>query len=176
MLFESENKNKIKVFNREQFEDYVKNGLSDNEAYIEIFSGPKGYPILEESDKVIALDFEDFPENMRIPESSYQPTNPTITHEDAERLVLFIKKNLGSDFIIHCDAGVSRSQQVAEYILLEYWLYYEYDDKTSTHKHHVPQTIVLERLLRAKHRLIPKFDNIGKYFVYNEEKDEWVKK
>jgi len=175
MLFERESKHKVAVFNREDFEKYVKDGACENEAYIEIFSGPCGRPILSEIARWIALDFEDYPENVRFPESSYQPTNPTITHEDAERLVKFIEENKGLDFIIHCDAGVSRSQQVAEYILLT-TRDYEYDKELSTHQHNVPQTIVLERLLRARHRTIPEFRNKDNAFTYDKEKDMWVKK
>lgn len=176
MDFKNESKHKIVVFNREDFKEYVKNnGIRENEAYIEIFSGPHGKPILSSGDHWIALDFEDFPENVRFPSSYYQPTNPTITHEDAERLVKFIKENLGLDFIIHCDAGVSRSQQVAAYILMTSYDY-EYDEKLSTHTHHFSQTIVLERLLRARHRTIPGFRNKDNAFIYDAEKDMWVER
>lgn len=170
--------NKVVVYNQEDFEEHIKNGLLDTEAYIDIYSGPYGKPCIEhESENVISPNFEDMPANVRFP-GEYQPTNPTITKEDAERLVLFIEENAKKkrDFIIHCAAGVSRSQQVASYILLTKSLFYEYDNSRSTHGHYHYHTIVLSRLLAAKHKILPDFHNLNDEFVYDENKDEWVEK
>ena len=173
-------KNKIKVFNREGFEEYVKDGLKENEAYIEVFSGPYGKPIIKDTEKypegeqVLRLDFEDLPEEMYWPGWEGRFTHPTITHYDARRAVLFIDKNQGKDFIIHCDAGVSRSQQIAGYIMITHWWDYEYDDDSSTHPHRMPNTIVLTRLLMAEHSLLPRFTNRDGAFHYEGKLGAWV--
>lgn len=176
-LFGESEHHLVICFNREDFEAYASKGLDPNKAYIEIYSGPLGRPILKsESDNVIFMDFEDYPENVRFPNSRYQPTNPTITHEQAERLVLFIDKhkNLGHDFVVHCDAGVSRSQQVSEYILLVGGLHYCYDENLSSHSHHFSSTVVLSRLLQAKHRILPSFNNRDGSFYYDRVTDSWI--
>ena len=190
-------KHKVRVFNREDFEDYVKDGLKDNEAYIDIYSGPMGYPVIGDENtydcdegihqfngtgfdepvtNVLRLNFEDLPEDMLWEGCQGKYDHGTITHKDAKRTVLFIERNEGKDFIIHCDAGVSRSQQVGGYILITKWWDYEYDDKESTHSHHLPNTIVLTRLLMAKHRYIPGFTNRDNKFEYNSLYDKWIEK
>lgn len=173
-------KHKIKVFNREDFEEYVKGGLKDNEAYIEVFSGPCGKPIIKdterypEGEQVLRMDFEDLPEEMYWPGCEGRFVNPTITYYDAKRAVLFIEKNEGKDFIIHCDAGVSRSQQIAGYILITKWWDYEYDEYESSHPHRMPNTIVLTRLLMAEHSLLPRFTNRDGAFHYDGKMGAWV--
>lgn len=175
---EPEPKNKIVVYNFEDFEEHVKNGLKDNEVYIEIYSGPGGRPILkEEGENILKLDFEDLPEDMQWKKyGDYKFNNSTITKEDAKRTIEFVERwaKEHKDFIIHCDAGVSRSQQVAEYILLLKWYGYEYDNEKSSHSHFLAHTIVLTRLLEAKHKYIPDFNNCDNAFKYNAEQDRWI--
>ena len=176
---------KVTVYNREDFEAWAEkedSAIGGDYAIIEIYTGPKGEPVLDpeiirqHNKTVIALDFDDFPEDVRFPGSGYQPVNPTISYKQAEELVEFIEWNyfMGRDFIIHCDAGVSRSQQVAAYIMLSYW--YEYDEENSTHTHHIPQTIVLSRLLEVRHRTIPAFRNKDNAFKYDEVLHRWVER
>lgn len=170
----------VVVYNREDFEDFISiHGLNENLAYIEIYTGPQGKPLLSKEqlkqENTIALDFDDFPEDVEFPNSTYKPLNPTITYAQAVELVQFIYKNWGKDFIIHCDAGVSRSQQVAAYIIMAgHGFDYEYDDIESSHPHHFFNTIVLSRLLETKHRLIPDFNNKDGRMKYNNTLDKWL--
>lgn len=190
---------KIVVMNREDFEEYVDGYFSEvssieDTAFIEIYTGPKGKPILPKSHNMIALDFDDWP--AEVVTNKIYSTHTTITKGQAKRLVRFIRKHWGKNFIIHCDAGVSRSQQVASFILLmsmvwgtlswtnpkisikelmdeKKWVY-EYDEKLSTHSHHHSQTPVLIRLLEANEVIYPKLDK--KYFEYNSEERRWYEK
>lgn len=175
---------KVRVYNWEDFEDWCKSdecALGGDYAIIEIYTSP-GKPVLDEDiikmfpNSVIALDFEDMGEDVDFPDSNYHPLNPTINYEQAEQLVRFIEWNIkmGRDFIVHCGAGVSRSQQVAEYIILASWRRYEYDLKKSSHDHYFSQTIVLSRLLEMKHKIFPDFTNKDDAFKYDDNQKKWV--
>lgn len=178
---------KVRVYNREDFEAWAesdKGVIGGDYAIIEIYTGPKGKPVLDPeviknfNKTVIALDFDDYPEDVKFPGSGYQPVNPTITYKQAEELVRFIEWNcfMGRDFIIHCDAGVSRSQQVATYIMLTHQWAYDYDEENSSHTHHHAHTIVLSRLLETRHRLIPGFNDKNDEFRYDRTLERWVLK
>lgn len=177
---------KVRVYNWEDFEDWYNSEdavIGGDYAIIEIYTSP-GKPVIDESiikqhpNTIIALDFEDMGEDVDFPDSSYHPLNPTINYEQAEQLVRFIDWNMkvGNDFIVHCGAGVSRSQQVAEYIMLVSHQTYEYDYEKSTHDHYFFNTIVLSRLLEMKHKLLPDFTNKDGSMVYNNTLDKWVKR
>ena len=185
-LFGGFEHHKIRVYNWEDFEKWCESdesALGGDYAIIEIYTSP-GKPVLDEKiqqmfpTSIIALDFEDMPEDVDFPDSSYHPLNPTINYEQAEQLVRFIEYNMemGKDFIIHCGAGVSRSQQVAEYIMLASHQTYEYDYENSTHNHYFFHTIVLSRLLEVKHRIFPDFTNKDNRMVYNDTLDKWVER
>jgi len=185
-LFGGFEHHKVRVYNWEDFEEWCEredSALGGDYAIIEIYTSP-GKPVLDEkiqkmfSNSIIALDFEDMPEDVDFPGSSYHPLNPTINYEQAEQLVRFIEWNMemGRDFIIHCGAGVSRSQQVAEYIMLVSHQTYEYDYENSTHNHYFFQTIVLSRLLEMKHKIFPDFTNKDDRMVYNHTLDKWVER
>lgn len=47
----------------------------------------------------------------------YVPGGRVFNEEDALQLAAFIKENWGSNFLVHCEAGVSRSGAVVEAIL-----------------------------------------------------------
>lgn len=190
---------KVTVMNREDFADFVDgyhtviDSITDT-AFIEIYTGPKGKPILSKSPNMIALNFDDWPAEIVSVHFLSRPT--TITPEQAKRLVRFIRKHWGKNFVIHCDAGVSRSQQVASFILLMSMVWgtlswtkpkisiqelvdedkwsYEYDDKLSTHRHYHSQTPVLTRLLEANEIIYPHLSK--KYFKYNPEERRWYEK
>lgn len=188
-LFGGFEHHKIRVYNWEDFEKWCETENSawdvfgNKFAIIEIYTSP-GKPVLPDyiqgmfPTSIIALDFEDMPEDVDFPDSSYHPLNPTINYEQAEQLVRFIEYNMkmGKDFIIHCGAGVSRSQQVAEYIMLASHQAYEYDYENSTHNHYFFHTIVLSRLLEVKHRIFPDFTNKDNRMVYNDTLDKWVER
>ena len=182
-----ETKHKVTVYNREDFEALIESDVIsyhglDSPRIIEIYSGPCGKPVMDKDlieglpKQIITLDFEDFAEDVRFPGNVYRPTNRTTTYADAERLVKFSDYGMkfGFDFIIHSDAGVSRSQQVAEYILMMGRGTYVYDDENSTHTHHFSQTIVLSRLLEVKHKTIPDFRDKNDEFVYDSILQSWV--
>ena len=178
--------NKVTVYNWEDFEKYVddvlhcSNDLEPDVAIIEIYTSP-GHPVLSEEhlnrENVIALDFEDMPEDVDFPDSKYHPLNPTINYAQAEELVRFIDKwsEREYSFVIHCGAGVSRSQQVAEYIMMATHSRYSYDEMSS-HSHHFFNTIVLSRLLEVKHRILPDFNNKDGRMVYDGTLDKWVER
>lgn len=177
---------KITVYNWEDFEDWYNSEeavLGGGKAIIEIYTSP-GKPIIEDKIRemfptsIIALDFEDMPEDVDFPDSNYHPLNPTINYAQAEQLVRFIDWNMkvGNDFIVHCGAGVSRSQQVAEYIILASMHQYEYDLEKSSHDHYFSQTIVLSRLLEMKHKIFPDFTDKENKMIYNFTLDKWVEK
>lgn len=180
----------VTVFNWEDFEKWCETENSAWDAFgnkiaiIEIYTSP-GKPVLPDyiqrmfPTSIIALDFEDYPEDVDFPKSSYHPLNPTINYQQAEELVRFIDWNvkLGNDFIIHCGAGVSRSQQVAEFILMyTHHMSYVYDTEGSSHDHYFFHTIVLSRLLEVKHKIFPDFENKDDSFIYDEELKRWVPK
>lgn len=82
---------------------------------------------LEENDQVINLNFDDI--------SGYRPwdANPEfgwteeykelykytygMNDKDTERLFSFLQKNIGKNVMIHCSAGISRSQGVVKFLL-----------------------------------------------------------
>lgn len=121
---------KVYCFSHQDFDKYCQdNGWSDDalpkdKCFISICGSPECQKYyLEEtechwfkkdSEQVINLDFDD------ISVESFDWKGHTfhgITEEQAKHLVDFILKNKGSDFYIHCRAGVSRSQGVTRFIL-----------------------------------------------------------
>ena len=176
----------VSVYNREDFEEaFNKKVFSiDKDAIIEIYTSPKGTPVIpyniinNHKDNIIALDFDDFPEDVIFPDSTYTPPHPTITYEQAELLVDFIERNVKEDrdFYIHCDAGVSRSQQVAAYIFLTHGWFYNYDENKSSHPYHLAHTIVVSRLLEVKHRTHPDFTNSDNRMIYDKKSERWIEK
>lgn len=61
---------------------------------------------------VLNLEFDDISEDMVYHGHKLSALN----EKQANELFSFIEKNIGKDFIIHCRAGVSRSQAVASFI------------------------------------------------------------
>lgn len=65
-----------------------------------------------------------------------------ITDEQAEEIVNFIEENLGKNFLIHCRAGMSRSQAIKHFIVSNYEEYKDVPlDTCST-----PNVCVLRKL------------------------------
>ena len=95
---------KVVVMNREDFEEFVDGyrkiaGSIKDAAFIEIYTGPKGKPVLPKSLNMIALDFDDWPADIVPLKLHKSPT--TITPKQAEKLVRFIRRHWGKNFIIH---------------------------------------------------------------------------
>ena len=119
--------NKLYCFSREEFNEFCKDWNStdypENSAFISICNTKFGdflfideitHHFKEETNEIINLDFEDITE----PSITYQgKTMYAISEDDAKRLVEFIDSNIGKDFYVHCEAGLSRSQGVVRYIL-----------------------------------------------------------
>ena len=51
-----------------------------------------------------------------------------MSDEDAKRLFEFLEKNIGKNVMVHCSAGISRSQGVVRYLLDMYQEYYKVSD------------------------------------------------
>lgn len=71
-----------------------------------------------------------------------------MTQEQAAEMLEFIESNIGKEFVIHCYAGVSRSQAVRVFITAMYQGYAENDISAAT-----PNVHVLAMLKRAYYEL-----------------------
>lgn len=66
---------------------------------------------------VIQLEFDDtIPEIAAFEKKSRGITESVFTMEQAKNLLSFIERNNGSAFIVHCDAGISRSVAVGSFM------------------------------------------------------------
>ena len=104
-------------------------------------------------DNVINLEFDDVDTDLLLSNGEYART---ISKEQASKLFDFIENNLGKEFIIHCRAGQSRSQAVAEFIFRYYSDIYKRDDFETSSSRITPniQVIsVLSECYRKKHNL-----------------------
>ena len=61
---------------------------------------------------VLNLDFDDVGHDLQFVNCEFKAMSP----KQAKETVEFIERNLGKDFIIHCRAGVSRSQAIGCFI------------------------------------------------------------
>ena len=96
---------KVVVMNREDFEEFVDGyrkiaGSIKDAAFIEIYTGPKGKPVLPKSLNMIALDFDDWPADIVPLKLHKSPT--TITPKQAEKLVRFIRRHWAESGLISC--------------------------------------------------------------------------
>ena len=106
--------------------------LPENIAVISILNGPDcsapdEYHLLEDCDRVLNLEFDDVSpeafglsddaENIKYDEDTVLEF---FTDFQALDIIDFIENNLNRNFYIHCSAGVSRSQAVTKFILLNY--------------------------------------------------------
>ena len=80
---------------------------------------------LLDSDNVCNVNFDDLEKDIIFTDNI---VFRTISEEQAKKIVLFIEKNLGKNFLIHCRAGMSRSQGVVRFILDTYPDYREHPD------------------------------------------------
>ena len=77
----------------------------------------------------------------------------SINEEEADQAVEFIENHLGEQFIVHCKAGVSRSQAFARFILDCYPEYYETCPENEENPCYTPNVDVLSKLKRAYYRI-----------------------
>jgi predicted protein tyrosine phosphatase len=106
--------------------------LPEDIAIISIINGkdcgnPEEYHILSDSDRVLNLEFDDVsPEAFGLSDDSERMkySEDTVleffTDFQAKDVIDFVENNLNKNFFIHCSAGVSRSQAVTKFILLNY--------------------------------------------------------
>lgn len=91
--------------------------LKENEVMISISEEhEEGYAplhfIQHNSEKCLSLKFSDVTGEVTVKQHKYMPPRK----EDIYKILDFISKNLGKDFIIHCHAGVSRSGAIAYFL------------------------------------------------------------
>lgn len=80
--------------------------------------------LLPESERVLNIDFDDVPgPGDKMYKDHWMMA---IDGGQARKIVEFIEKNLGKNFVVHCKAGESRSRAVGEFILR--WFGDEYSD------------------------------------------------
>lgn len=99
----------VKVYSRVDFVKVIDGILKENPdvAVISIENpGDKDKHYLQSGPNVLNLEFPD--------------SDPAITIEEADKIVNFIEEHIGQPFVIHCQAGISRSQAIGEFILTEY--------------------------------------------------------
>lgn len=106
--------------------------LPEDIAVISIINGkdcgnPEEYHILNTSDRVLNLEFDDVsPEAFGLSDNSetMRYDEDTVleffTDFQAKNIINFVENNLNCNFFIHCSAGVSRSQAITKFILLNY--------------------------------------------------------
>lgn len=97
----------VDVFSREQFEALKPDGES---VVISIFSPGKKPPKLEGWLATLAVDFHDVTD-----EACDDGLNP-ISDMQASAIFNFVTRHAGKNFIVHCDAGISRSVAVGLFI------------------------------------------------------------
>ena len=115
----------IEIYSREEFDKFISNnGINNNICYIGIISSNDDYteyPLFKYKYKFgnnIIMMFDDidlFGLEKMFPENG--PYNSVFNKFQASHLFDFILKNINkSKFIIHCDAGISRSTSVGLFI------------------------------------------------------------
>ena len=109
-----------------------KSCLPEDIAVISIINGedcgiPEEYHLLNKSNQVLNLEFDDVsPEAFGLSDDSEctRYDKDTVlkffTNFQAREVIDFVESNINRNFFIHCSAGVSRSQAVTKFILLNY--------------------------------------------------------
>lgn len=95
------------------------------------------------SDKILTLKFTDVTSRLEYKGNWCHPIQP----EDTYRVLEFIKKHQGKDFIVHCAAGISRSSAICLYLHIEH----DYELKEAFWSVSHPNKYVLGALFSAKY-------------------------
>lgn len=88
----------------------------------------RGHWFKQNHPNVINLEFDDITKDIKYQGHLFK----AMRKRQANHLYRFIKKNIGKEFIIHCYAGISRSQAVRSFIVQMYDGYEENDIKDIT--------------------------------------------
>jgi predicted protein tyrosine phosphatase len=121
----------VLVFNHKNFDAYCEQeGYNDNNvetfndlAFISICGSLEDdgtHYFKENHSNVLNVRFDDVTDDLVIGGVTLYKT---ITYEQAKVIFDFIEENIERTFIIHCLAGISRSQAVAKFILNNYEMY-----------------------------------------------------
>lgn len=139
-LYYKDKSPRVTILPRNDFEQYFKTyKLGENERIISIIDvDSDSKHIFEDSEKVINLEFNDVSES----------EENCLTEKQAKELYSFIDNNIGCDFIIHCEAGRSRSQAIGQYLLDMYGDVYCVNEVTAYNKPLTPNIHVLATLKR----------------------------
>ncbi len=119
-------------------EDWVL--ISINDEYRDLYP----LQLKRDSDNILTMVFTDSISDFERDGKTYH----TLNQEMATRVVDFVRKYKDKNFVIHCQAGVSRSSAVALYIHLKYG--HTLKDKFWEYSN--PNTQVLGMLLREEER------------------------
>lgn len=156
-------KKSIMVTSRQYFPDFVSatKGL-DDVAYISISATKDMCEIkydgdysecdhlLDSSDIVLNLEFDDLTEDEKVTKPSGEPgICKTITESQAKEILDFVESNLGKHLIIHCRAGRSRSAGVARAIFDLFPEVYEENFYNDVNPVTTPNMEVVRKIKRA---------------------------
>ena len=147
------------VFSKKDFIDFIKYNNIDSEfidliknrfAFISINDSDGDYfhkPIFDKDyDNFITLYFDDITS-----EDAKSPTNKGKTKmfsiEDAKKIVSFVKKNCGKNFIVHCAAGISRSGAVGTFI--NDFCQYNYENFRNNNRGIIPNQFIYSTLKKV---------------------------
>jgi predicted protein tyrosine phosphatase len=131
--------NNIDDSNVEELKDIA--FISIEDPYISINHINKHY-FQKDYDNVLNMDFYDIEKSSKVNDYKYNP----ITEEQAKEIFDFIEKHLNSSFIVHCEAGISRSGAVARFISN----YYGYSD--AQFKDYIMPNQLLLKLLKKEYK------------------------
>lgn len=123
-------------------------------------SPPEEYHICKSSENVLNLDFDDcdpicngLPDNIETYECSDGIILEFFTDKMANEAIKFIESNMnrnkidGVNFVIHCSAGISRSQAFVKFIKN---VYSDYDWETNPHNPCIhPNGFVYQKLMQT---------------------------
>ncbi|KAA6341306.1 hypothetical protein EZS27_010893 [termite gut metagenome] len=157
--------NKIFVLSRFEFEGNMKtNGIDDENvekyedlAIISITDNPKNHLFKKDHDNVLNMTFDD------VGEKAYENRHKVkkslklkledfyriFSEKDAETIVDFIEKNKEKTFIIHCEAGISRSGAVGLFIR-DFYDWVDKEDFDNRVKNKIYPNMLVLRLLKKE--------------------------
>ena len=127
--------------------------------------------VLKECDQVINLNFDDICGYRMwdaLPNEEWTEEKKMLfskehgmSDEDAKRLFEFLDKNIGKNVMVHCSAGISRSQGVVRYLLDMYHEHYKTIDTNPRNPCQLPNGHVVCLLKREYYKKYGFLDNDG---------------
>lgn len=118
--------------------------------------------MLKECDQVINLDFDDicgYRTWDALPNEDWTPEKKEaykdvygMSDDDARRLFEFLEKNIGKNVMVHCSAGISRSQGVVRFLLDMYHEQYSVENTNPKNPCQLPNNHVVCLLKRQYYK------------------------